>query len=181
MKTSSNYILSATNIFKSYKELAEKAMAQLSDEQLFWQPDAESNSIYLIVKHLNGNMLSRWTDFLTTDGEKEWRNRDEEFVDDGMKKLKDEHMRGNLMKIWDEGWKCLFDTLNTLTENDLGKIVKIRNEEHSVMEAINRQVAHYSSHIGQIIFIAKMLKSEEWKSLSIPKNKSKEFNEKLMK
>jgi len=179
MKTSTNYILSSTNIFKTYKELAEKAMAQISDEQLFWQPDTESNSIYLIVKHLSGNMLSRWTDFLTTDGEKEWRNRDEEFVDDVSTSLN--MTRENLMKIWNEGWKCLFDTLNTLTENDLEKIVKIRNEEHSVMEAINRQIAHYSSHIGQIIFIAKMLKGEDWESLSIPKNKSKEFNEKLMK
>jgi Protein of unknown function (DUF1572) len=179
MKTTTNYILSATNIFKTYKELAEKAMAQISDEQLFRQPDAESNSVYLIVKHLHGNMLSRWTDFLTTDGEKEWRNRDVEFVDDVSTSLN--MTKDDVMKFWEEGWKCLFDALTQLSENDLGKIVKIRSEEHSVMEAINRQVAHYSSHIGQIIFIAKMLKSDEWNSLSIPKNKSKEFNDKMMK
>jgi len=182
MKTTTNYLVSATNVFKTYKELAEKAMNQISDEQLFWQPDAETNSVYLIVKHLHGNMLSRWTDFLTSDGEKEWRNRDGEFdIDEQMKKLSDDVMREKVFQLWEEGWKCLFDALSQLSENDLGKIVKIRSEEHSVMEAINRQVAHYSSHIGQIIFIAKMLKSDDWKSLSIPKNKSKEFNDKMMK
>ena len=179
MKTTTNYLVSATNVFKTYKEIAEKAMAQISDEQLFWQPDAESNSVYLIVKHLHGNMLSRWTDFLTSDGEKEWRNRDGEFVDDVSTSLN--MTREKMMKIWEEGWQCLFDTLNTLTEDDLGKIISIRSEEHSVMEAINRQIAHYSSHTGQIIFLAKMMKSENWNSLSIPRNKSAEFNKNMMK
>ena len=189
MKTTTNFILSCTNIFKTYKQLGEKAMAQLSDEQLYWMPEPESNSVYLIVKHLHGNMLSRWTDFLTTDGEKEWRNRDREFEsDEGMKGLRDEGAstklnmtREKVMKLWEEGWQCLFDTLNTLTEDDLRKIITIRSEEHSVMEAINRQIAHYSSHTGQIIFLAKMMKSENWNSLSIPRNKSAEFNKNMMK
>ncbi len=187
MKTTTNFILSSTNIFKTYKQLGEKAMAQLSAEQLFWMPEPESNSVYLIVKHLHGNMLSRWTDFLTTDGEKEWRIRDSEFINEGMKGLGDDvstslnMTREKMMKIWEEGWQCLFDTLNTLTEDDLGKIISIRSEEHSVMEAINRQIAHYSSHTGQIIFLAKMMKSENWNSLSIPRNKSAEFNKNIIK
>lgn len=182
MKTKTNFILSSTNVFKTYKQLGEKAIAQLSDEQLFRMPEPESNSIYLIIKHLSGNMLSRWTDFLTTDGEKEWRNRDGEFVaEEEMKGLSDDEMRVKVLQIWEDGWTCLFNTLNALTENDLGKIITIRSEEHSVMEAINRQVAHYSYHVGQIVFLAKIIRSDKWNSLSIPKNKSKEFNDKMMK
>lgn len=174
MKTSTDYLASSIAIFKQYKQLAEKAMAQLSDEQLFWKPEPESNSIYLIVKHLHGNMLSRWTDFLTSDGEKEWRNRDSEFEDD-------QPGREAMMQQWEAGWSCLFEALAPLTSDDLGRIVQIRKEDHSVMEAVNRQVAHYSYHVGQIVFLAKMMRSDAWQSLSIPRNKSREFNERMMK
>ena len=175
MEASTNHLKSSISIFKQYKGLAEKAIAQLNDEQLFWKPEPESNSIYLIIKHLSGNMQSRWTDFLTTDGEKEWRNRDEEFIDD-------KHpQREEVMTIWNNGWICLFAALEALTPNDLSKIVKIRTENHSVMEAINRQLAHYSYHIGQVVFLAKIMSSENWQTLSIAKNKSKAFNKEMMK
>jgi len=169
----SNYLETCKKVFKQYKELGEKAMAQLDQDQLNWAQSSESNSIVLIVKHLHGNMLSRWTDFLTTDGEKEWRNRDVEFIV-GKLVSKEE-----VNSMWEEGWALFFRTLDSLTEADLDKIVKIRGEEHSVMEALQRQTAHYSSHIGQIIYIAKACRDKEWQSLSIPKGKSKEFNEKL--
>lgn len=144
-------------------------MAQLEDSQLTWQPNEESNSIAIIVKHMWGNMLSRWTDFLTTDGEKPWRQRDAEFDND----LND---REALLQKWEEGWKCLFDALGSITDDDLERIVYIRNEGHTVLEAINRQIAHYSCHVGQIVYLAKMLKNDAWKSLSIPRNKSKDYN-----
>jgi hypothetical protein len=181
MKTTTNHIESSLNIFKQYKQLGEKAMAQLSAKQLLWKPEPESNSIYLIIKHMSGNMLSRWTDFLTTDGEKEWRTRDAEFEDEEMNGLAEAAIREKVMNVWEEGWNCVFQAMHALTPNDLGSIVLIRKEEHSVLEAINRQVAHYSYHIGQIVFLAKMMRSGDWQSLSIPKNKSKEFNEKMMK
>ena len=151
-----------------YKSLGEKAMAQVEENSLLWQYNPESNSIAIIVKHLHGNMLSRWTDFLTTDGEKPWRHRDDEFVGDVSS-------RNQLMKIWEEGWAVLFDAIDPLTENDLKKIVYIRNEEHTVTDAINRQLAHYSYHIGQIVYIAKLC-NENFESLTIPRNKSEEFN-----
>jgi hypothetical protein len=163
------YLKSAKRQFMMYKSLADKAMVQLEDKDIFWQANEDSNSIALIVKHMCGNMLSRWTDFLTTDGEKETRRRDEEFVNEG-------ETRESLVKQWEEGWKCLFDALDSITDADLNSIVYIRNEGHTVLEAINRQIAHYSYHVGQIVFIAKMLKSEGWNSLSIPRNKSKEYN-----
>ena len=168
-----SYLDICKKVFRQYEALGKKAMAQLNEDQLNWAPSAESNSIVLIVKHLYGNMLSRWTDFLTTDGEKEWRNRDSEFETD--KKVS----RAELEKMWNEGWTLFFSTLDSLTDNDLEKIVKIRGEEHSVLEALHRQTAHYSYHIGQIVYLAKACKDKDWKSLSIPKNKSKEFNEKL--
>ncbi len=168
-----DYLDICRKVFAQYKELGEKAMNQLDEEQLNWAPSAESNSIVLIVKHLYGNMLSRWTDFLTTDGEKEWRNRDNEFVID--KKL----TREELNFMWEDGWALFFRTLYSLTDEDLGKIVKIRGEDHTVIEALQRQTAHYSSHIGQIIYIAKVCKDKDWNSLSIPRGKSKEFNDKL--
>src|SRR5208283_457589 len=130
----------------------------------------ESNSIAIIVKHVNGNLLSRWTDFLTTDGEKEWRDRDSEFEMDKME-------RSQLIQMWDRSWQCLFSSLEALTPDDLGKIITIRSEPHSVLEAINRTMAHISSHVGQIVFIAKMFKSGQWQTLTIAKRKSKEFNE----
>ena len=166
----SNYLDSAKKQFEYYKSLGEKTFAQIDDEKLFWQYNEESNSIAMIVKHLSGNMLSRWTDFLITDGEKDWRDRDAEFVNDIPSKAL-------LLEFWKKGWDCLFLALDTLTENDLDKIIYIRNQGHTVTEAINRQLAHYPYHIGQITFIGKMIQDEEWKSLSIPKGNSKSYND----
>lgn len=165
-----NYLKSVKKLFGYYKRLGEGAMIQVEKKKLFEQANADSNSIAMIVQHLSGNMLSRWTDFLTTDGEKEWRNRDAEFE----VHLKTEE---EVYDAWEKGWECLFDALKPLTEQDLGKIVHIRNEGHTVMEAINRQLAHYSYHVGQIVFAAKTLTTEEWKSLSIARNKSGEYND----
>ena len=164
-----NYLDSVKKQFEYYKMLGEKTFAQLSDEQLFKQYNNESNSIATIVKHLWGNMRSRWTDFLTTDGEKEWRKRDAEFEND----IKN---RTELLAKWNEGWTCFFNTLNSLTEADLTKEIFIRNQGHSVVEAINRQLAHYPYHIGQIVFIGKMFCNEKWTSLSIPRGSSNEYN-----
>ena len=164
-----SYLESVKKQFEYYKTLGEKTFEQIPDEKLFWQLNNESNSISMIVKHLNGNMLSRWTDFLTTDGEKEWRKRDEEFCNDIKTKTE-------LLAKWNEGWNCLFKVINLLTDKDLEKEIHIRNMEHSVTEAINRQLAHYSYHIGQIVFIGKVIKNEKWNSLSIPKGKSKSYN-----
>ncbi|OIQ15370.1 MAG: hypothetical protein BM557_11415 [Flavobacterium sp. MedPE-SWcel] len=169
MNVSEYYIESVKKQFLYYKTIAEKAMDQLEPEQLFYTNDNDTNSIAVIVKHLYGNMLSRWTDFLTTDGEKEWRNRDDEFENDWDNKEL-------LMQKWEEGWKCLFTALDSITPENLNSIIYIRNEGHAVIEAINRQLAHYPYHIGQIIFYAKQLKSESWNSLSIPKNQSKDYN-----
>jgi hypothetical protein len=164
-----NYLNSLIKQFEYYKLLGEKAMAQLTDEQLFQIPSAESNSIAIIVQHLSGNMLSRWTDFLNSDGEKEWRKRDEEF--ETVIKTKSE-----LDIAWNKGWDVFLNTLSSLTENDLNKIVYIRNQGHTVMEAISRQLAHYPYHIGQIVFLAKLLIAKPWESLSIAKNRSSEYN-----
>lgn len=164
-----NYLKSMNRQFMYYKSLGEKAMAQIDDEKLFHQFNEDSNSIATIVKHLSGNMISRWTDFFTSDGEKEWRNRDGEFEND----IK---TRSEVIALWDKGWDCLFKTLNEIKPEDLEKIIYIRNEGHTVMEAINRQLAHYPYHVGQIVYIAKMVKSSGWESLSIPRNKSKDYN-----
>lgn len=150
-------------------------MEQITDEAFFWQPNPASNSVYLIIKHMSGNMKSRWTDFLTTDGEKPWRNRDDEFEQN------EQPTREQILQLWEDGWNCLFDALNPLQESDLAKIMYIRSEPHSVMEGINRQIAHYSSHVGQIIFLCKMLSNDNWKTLSIAKGKSNDFNNKMMK
>ncbi|HTA27279.1 MAG TPA: DUF1572 family protein [Bacteroidia bacterium] len=168
-----NYLEICRNVFQQYKQLGEKAMTQLDEKQLNWSPTPESNSIVLIIKHLYGNMLSRWTDFLTTDGEKDWRDRDAEFVTN--RNL----TREELNFMWEDGWALFFRTLYSLNEDDLDKIIKIRGEDHTVIEALQRQTAHYSSHIGQIIYIAKICKDKDWNSLSIPRGMSKEFNEKL--
>lgn len=164
-----NYLESTIKQFEYYKMLGDKTFAQLNEEQLFWQFNEESNSIAMIVKHLCGNMLSRFTDFLTSDGEKEWRNRDAEFENDIVDKT-------DLLAKWDEGWQCLFNAINTLTEQDLSKEIYIRNQGHTVTEAINRQLAHYPYHVGQIVFLGKMLCNQNWQSLSIPKGSSKNFN-----
>ncbi len=164
-----DYLESTIKQFEYYKLLGEKAMEQLPEEKLLWQYNEESNSIATIVKHLSGNMLSRWTDLLTTDGEKEWRNRDAEFENDIQSK-------DELLAKWNEGWQCLLTTLKQLTADDLEKIVYIRNQGHTVMEAINRQLAHYPYHVGQIVYLAKMVSGNNWKSLSIPKGNSQSFN-----
>lgn len=164
-----NYLVSIQKQFLYYKTIAEKAIDQLEPEQLFVAVNEDTNSIAVIVQHLTGNMLSRFTDFLTSDGEKEWRNRDGEFEEVIADKTE-------LMALWQKGWDCFFNAINTLTPEQLETIVYIRNEGHTVVEAINRQLAHYPYHIGQIVFYAKMLKSTEWDSLSIPKNKSNSYN-----
>jgi len=168
-----SYVEDAKAIFRQYKKLAEGAMAQVTDEQLTATLDPEMNSIATIVKHLAGNMLSRWTDFLTTDGEKPTRNRDSEFEEPPA-------TRAELMALWEEGWRCLLRALDGLTDADLGRTVTIRGEAHSVMQAINRQVAHYASHCGQIIFVAKHLQSAKWQTLSVPRKKSEDFNRRVL-
>lgn len=164
------YLDSINKQFEYYKMLGEKTFEQIHEEKLFWQPNKSSNSISMIVQHLNGNMLSRWTEFLSTDGEKEWRKRDEEFDNDINNK-------SDLMSKWNEGWECLLHAINSLTEEDLEKEVYIRNMGHTVIEAINRQLAHYSYHIGQLVFIGKIIQNEHWDSLSIPKGKSKAYTD----
>ena len=164
-----NYLESVRKQFEYYKMLGTKTMRQVGDEKLFHQYNDESNSISIIVKHLWGNMLSRWTDFLTSDGEKTWRDRDGEFVSDI-------NTPEELWQKWEEGWDCLFSALDGLTEENLNTTVYIRNMGHSVAEACNRQLAHYAYHIGQIVFIGKMIRGSEWESLSIPKGGSKHYN-----
>ncbi len=160
---------SLINQFEYYKMLGEKALAQLPDEQLNWQYNPASNSAAAIVKHLWGNMLSRWTDFLTTDGEKDWRDREAEFDNDI-------RSRAELLEKWQEGWGVLLNTLHALKEADLEKTIYIRNQGHTVREAINRQLAHYPYHVGQLVFLGKML-APNWVSLSIPKGESRQFNQ----
>ncbi|HEY4085217.1 MAG TPA: DUF1572 domain-containing protein [Bryobacteraceae bacterium] len=167
-----SYIEESLAVFRQYKKMAEGAMAQLSDDQLFATLDGEMNSIALIVKHMTGNMRSRWTNFLTSDGEKPDRNRDSEFVEPAA-------TREALLERWETGWKLVFDAIEPLTDADLTRTITIRSEPHSVMQAINRQVAHYSSHIGQIVFLAKHLAGPNWKSLSVPRNRSAEFNRRV--
>lgn len=166
------YLESAKAQFQHYKSIGERTFDQLNDEDLFWQSNEESNSIAIIVKHLWGNMLSRWSDFLTTDGEKEWRKRDEEFEADIT-------TRAEMMEKWNQGWDCLFTALDSITQEDLdSKSIYIRNEEHSITDAVNRQLAHYAYHVGQIVLIAKMV-SSDWHALTIPKGGSKGYNEKM--
>lgn len=159
-------------LFHHYKGLAERAMQQVRDEDLFTVLDGEANSIAVVVKHMAGNMLSRWTDFLTSDGEKPWRDRDREFVDPPA-------TRAALMEMWESGWACLFGALEAMTDADLTRTITIRGEAHSAIQAINRQVAHYSYHVGQIVLLAKHFAGDHWQSLSVPRNKSAEFNRKV--
>ena len=165
-----NFLISSRKQFEYYKMLGDRTFAQLKEEDFFWQYNEESNSIAIIIKHLWGNMLSRWTDFLTTDGEKEWRSRESEFDAD----IKDVNV---LLQKWEAGWDCLFTALDSINEDNFDTPVFIRNQEHTIVEAINRQAGHYTYHIGQIVYIARMLKEKEWKNLSIPKGKSQAFNE----
>lgn len=155
-----HYLEDALRTFRVYKQRGERALAQLSDEDFFRTIDDESNSIAVIIKHIAGNMLSRWTDFLTTDGEKPERNRDMEFV------MLPETTKDEMIAFWEKGWKCTFDALEPLTPDDLMRTVQIRGEDHTVVQAINRQIAHYANHIGQIVYLAKHFKSSEWQSLS---------------
>ena len=165
-----HYLKDALSNFRDYKKLAERAFAQINDEEFFLPLDAEANSVAVIIKHIAGNLLSRWTDFLTTDGEKPDRNRDMEFV------TTPEASREDLLGQWERGWACLFAALEPLTPEDFSRKVLIRGKEHSLVEAINRQLTHYSYHVGQIVFLCKHFRSEAWKSLSIPRNRSAEFN-----
>lgn len=160
--------------FLYYKELGDKTFFQLNDEQLFWQPNSESNSIAVIVKHLSGNMISRWTNFLIEDGEKPWRNRDTEFIND----LKS---RDEMLELWEKGWAVLLEALDQINENNIQQTVFIRGEKHTVLDAVLRQLAHYPYHIGQIIYAAKILKNEDWQNLSIPKSKSAQYNTEMLK
>jgi len=172
LKFTTSYIEDALAVFKQYKLLGERAMAQVSDAQLFASLDEESNSIAIIVKHMTGNMRSRWTDFLTTDGEKPDRNRDGEFVEPPA-------AREALMCEWEDGWARVFGAIEPLTDADMGRVVTIRGEEHSVMQAINRQLAHYPQHVGQIILLAKHYAGDRWQTLSVARNRSAEFNRKV--
>jgi hypothetical protein len=169
------YLDEAHRQMRGHKRLAEGAMAQLKDEELFFKPDAESNSIAIIVKHMSGNMRSRFTDFLTTDGEKSDRHRDQEFD------LAANTKRADLTTWWEEGWARVFAAIEPLKPEDLMRTVTIRSEAHTVLQAINRQIAHYAYHTGQIVFLAKHIRSSKWRSLSIPRGKSAEFNAKSPK
>ena len=167
-----SYLKDSLAVFRQYKKLAEGAMTQATDAQLYVTLDSEANSIALLVKHMAGNMRSRWTDFLTADGEKPDRHRDSEFVEPPP-------TREALMQLWENGWNCVFTALEPLKDADLGRTVTIRGEAHSVMQAINRQLAHYACHCGQIVFLAKHLQHDRWKSLSVPKNKTAQFNQRV--
>lgn len=173
LKFTTSYLEDSLEVFRYYKKLAEGAMAQVTDAELFIALDEEANSIAVIVKHMAGNMRSRWTDFLTTDGEKPDRNRDSEFVDPP-------HTREALMSLWEQGWRYVFSALEPLSEAELSTPVTIRGETHSVMQAINRQMTHYSHHIGQIVLLAKHFQHANWQSLSVPRNRSAEFNQKVL-
>jgi len=172
LKFTTSYLEDALALFRYYKKLAEDAMAQVTDEQLYAVLDDEANSIAVIVKHMAGNMRSRWTDFLTTDGEKPGRNRDAEFIDPPA-------TRPELMAFWSEGWQCVFAALEPLSDHDLNRAVTIRAEAHSVMQAINRQIAHYAYHCGQIVLLARNFQHANWKPLSVPRNRSAEFNRRV--
>jgi hypothetical protein len=169
LEFTTSYIKDSFDILRYYKRLGEQAMAQASDEALLATADPESNSIAIIVKHLAGNMRSRWTDFLTSDGEKPDRHRDAEFESPPQ-------TRAEILELWESAWKIVFDSLTPLADQDLGRTIRIRGERHSVMQAINRQIAHYAYHIGQIVFLAKHSCGDRWKSLSIPRGKSSDFN-----
>jgi hypothetical protein len=171
---STSYLEDSIALFRHYKKLGEGAIAQVRDEHLTTTLDPEMNSIALIVKHMAGNMRSRWTDFLTSDGEKPDRNRDGEFE-------APPKTRGEILEAWERGWALVFAALEPLSEGDLNREVKIRTEPHSVMQAINRQIAHYSYHIGQIVFLAKHFQSEKWQSLTVPRKGSADFNARVAK
>jgi hypothetical protein len=167
------YLNDAIGSFKAYKKLADRAIDQVTDQELFVTLDEEGNSIAVVMKHMAGNMLSRWTDFLTSDGEKPDRNRDMEFViEEGTTKEK-------VLAYWERGWQAVFAAIEPLQPQDFERTVNIRGEAHTIVQAINRQLTHYSYHVGQIVFLAKHFRSSQWKSLSVPRNRSSEFNAKM--
>lgn len=172
LKFTTSYLEDSLALLRYYKKLAEGAMEQVTDDQLTTVLDEEMNSIALVAKHMAGNMRSRWTNFLTTDGEKPDRNRDTEFIDPPAG-------RASLMELWEDGWKRVFTALEPLSDQDLGRTVTIRGEAHSVMQAINRQIGHYAYHCGQIVLLAKHFQHERWKSLSVPRNRSADFNRRV--
>jgi len=174
LEFSTSHLSDSISLFRYYKNLGERALAQVADDQLFYAQDEECNSIAVIVKHLAGNMRSRWTDFLTTDGEKPSRNRDSEFEDPPRD-------REELMRAWEEGWTCLLKTLESLSDSDLSQRILIRGEAHSVMQAINRQLCHYAYHVGQIVLVAKQRRMGDWISLSVPRGKSADFNRRVLR
>jgi hypothetical protein len=169
MTLEESYLQSAIKRFKEYKTLGDKTFAQLKDEEILYKPNEASNSIANIIKHMHGNMLSRWTNFLTEDGEKEWRKRDDEFEDELL-------LKQQLLILWEDGWKIFLNTLESLNAHNLLETVTIRSQPLSVIDAINRQLAHYSYHVGQIVYIGRMVKDKNWENLSIPKNSSLEYN-----
>lgn len=166
------FLSSAIKRLKYYKELGDKTFAQLTNKDFHFIPAEECNSIDVIIQHMHGNMLSRWTDFLTSDGEKDWRQRDAEFEEQNFRKEQ-------LIKIWEEGWKLFLDVLQSLSGADLEKTIYIRSKPLSVVDAINRQFAHYPYHVGQIIYVAKIIKNKNWQNLSVPKGKSAEYTNEL--
>jgi Protein of unknown function (DUF1572) len=170
MSIGKDYLETALRRLKYYKDLGDKTFVQLNEWDFHYQPNDESNSIAIIMQHMAGNMLSRWTNFLTEDGEKEWRKRDEEFE-------VHQHNKQQLLELWEKGWACFLETLSSLKKKDLKKKVTIRQEELTVIDAINRQLAHYPYHIGQIIFLAKIIKNKNWQNLSIPKGNSQAYNQ----
>ncbi|MDF0717543.1 DUF1572 domain-containing protein [Muricauda sp. 334s03] len=172
MNFQENYLSNVKFEFQRYKTMGNKTFAQISDDDIHWKYAETDNSIAIIVKHMIGNMLSRWTNFLTEDGEKSWRERDLEFE-------KPYITKAEMISAWEKGWKCLFEALESINSTNFDSKVFIRGEEHSIIEAINRQLAHYASHVGQIVFVAKLIKGNNWKSLSIPKGESKTFNKKM--
>ena len=174
LQFTTSYLEDSLSLFRYYKKLGDRAMEQLTDEQLFATLDPEMNSVAVIVKHLAGNMLSRWSDFLTSDGEKPGRDRDAEFRDPPP-------TREALLNCWESGWDAVFTALGPLSDTDLNRTITIRSEPHSVMQAINRQLAHYAYHCGQIVFLAKHFRSNEWKSLSVPRGQSNSFNRRVLK
>ncbi|WP_136467925.1 DUF1572 family protein [Flagellimonas onchidii] len=167
-----NYLKSAIFEFQRYKNMGDKTFAQLSDEDILWKYKETDNSISIIVKHMVGNMLSRWTNFLTEDGEKSWRNREMEFEGDYSSKTE-------MLQAWEKGWKCLFDALKSIDSSNFDTKIRIRSEHHTIAEAVNRQLAHYASHVGQIAFVGRMIKGADWVSLSIPKGGSEAFNKRM--
>jgi hypothetical protein len=172
LEFTTSYLEDSILLFRYYKKLAERAIAQATEPQLYELLDEDANSIAIVIQHMAGNMKSRWTNFLTDDGEKPWRNRDSEFE-------QPPSTREALLQLWEEGWGCVFQALESLTDADLGRVVPIRGEAHSVMQAINRQITHYAYHCGQIVLLAKHFQHPEWTSLTVPKGKSEEFNAKV--